>query len=112
MERYLTGFEVGRFFRVWTAENEMRGTTVLVRVLTHLSLNGLSAVINWLVAVLSTVVLFCKKTDSPFVRFREDLNHEHRLLELLAWMQDQGDGLADELTTEYMVVSLQFEVHN
>lgn len=36
-----------------------------------------------------------KESDSPFVRFREEVDNVRRLVHLLAWIRDQGDVLAN-----------------
>lgn len=54
---------------------------------------------------------FCLGTemDPLFVRCREEKNYKRCLVELLAWMHDQDDGLTDKPRSEDFIVSLQFD---
>lgn len=50
-----------------------------------------------------------KEADSPFVRCCEEVDYEGGLVQFLAWMSDQGDGLADKPNLEYFLVLQRFD---
>lgn len=50
-----------------------------------------------------------EETDLPFIKYREEVDYERWLVNLLPWMSRQGDGLGDKSHLNYFFVSVQFD---
>lgn len=51
----------------------------------------------------------CKEAYLRFIRCLDEVDYERRLVELLVWVLDQEESLADKPNLVYLVVLLQFD---